>query len=296
MSAHRYPPPGRLVSAGSYSIHVDCRGTGSPPVVFESGNGGTSLDWTLVQPRIARTTRACSYDRAGFGWSDAAPVHTLERMRHDFELVLAEAGPGPYVLVAHSFGGLLVLDYAARHPDRVAGLVLVDAADKPTYEVMRKLFPSFESNGRKAAVLTRAASVLTRFGVTRLLNQPAAPKTVAPSVRSAYRALGFAPKAYRAFADDLDAFPSYVDAAEDRPPSVPAAVLTHDDPGSMWRGVPAAEAERTWQEEQRALATRLGADHQIVHSDHFIQVLQPDAVTQAIERVVAAARGSVASD
>ena len=119
----RYPAPGRLVAAGGYRLHVNCGGEGSPAVVFESGYGGTSLDWALVQPEIAKSTRTCSYDRAGYGWSDAAPSHTLDRMRHDFDIVLREAGPGPYVLVAHSFGGLLALDYASKHPDRVAGFV-----------------------------------------------------------------------------------------------------------------------------------------------------------------------------
>src|SRR4029077_13451803 len=101
----------------------------------------------------------------------------------------------------------------------VCGVVLVAPPDKAVYEQMSHEFPSFEKNGRKAAFVTRVASVLARFGVTRLINQPATPKTIAAPVRGAYRAVGFAPKAYRAFSDDLDAFASYVSDAVDHPPA-----------------------------------------------------------------------------
>jgi pimeloyl-ACP methyl ester carboxylesterase len=289
-AASRTKPPGTLVDAGGYSLHVDCRGHGSPTVVFESGSGGTSLDWAAVQPEVAKTTRTCSYDRAGFGWSDAASTHTLDRMRHDFDVVLRQAGDGPYVLVAHSFGGLLALDYASRHPDRVAGFVFVDAADKATYEDMNREFPDFFRNGKKAERIVRIGSVATRFGLTRLLNQPAIPKTVVPSVAKMYRSIGFSPKPYRTFADDLRAFPGYVSAAVDNAPKVPAEVLTHNDPGTLWRGVPSEAAERLWQTHQRALALRFGTTNHILQSTHFIQVIQPGAVVAAIERVIGGVR------
>ncbi len=280
-------PTGKMVSAGSYKLHVDCRGSGSPTVVFEAGSGGTSLDWASVQERVSRTNRTCSYDRAGYAWSDAAPTHTLARMRHDFDVVLRAAGPGPYVLVAHSFGGLLVLDHASRHPKDIAGLVLVDAAERDIYVKMDRVYPQFFRNGSKLAAVTKAASVLTRFGVTRLVRQPASPKTMATSVRRQYRAVGYSPKAYRAFGDDLSAFRTYLDDAEDDPPSVPTAVLSHSDPGTLWQGVPKEGAERLWQDGQRAMAARFGVQVRIVpDTTHFIQVLRPDVVVSAIEDVV----------
>ena len=68
-----YPPPGQLVDVGGHRLHIQCVGAGSPTVVTESGLGGTSLDWSLVQPSVAQTTRICTYDRAGFGWSEPGP-------------------------------------------------------------------------------------------------------------------------------------------------------------------------------------------------------------------------------
>ena len=62
--------PGRLVDVGGLRLHVHCSGSGTPAVVMEAALGGSSISWSLVQPDIARLTLACSYDRAGFGWSD----------------------------------------------------------------------------------------------------------------------------------------------------------------------------------------------------------------------------------
>src|SRR5690349_3405316 len=67
--AAAYPPMGQLIDVGGYRLHLDCRGSGSPTIVLDAGLGGSSLDWSLVQPTLAHSTRVCSYDRAGMGWS-----------------------------------------------------------------------------------------------------------------------------------------------------------------------------------------------------------------------------------
>src|SRR5688572_29454692 len=67
------PAPGRLVNVGGHRLHLWCTGGGSPVVVLEAGLGGSALEWSRVQPEITKTTRVCSYDRAGMGWSDMGP-------------------------------------------------------------------------------------------------------------------------------------------------------------------------------------------------------------------------------
>lgn len=126
----RPAPPGRLIDVGGHRLHLHCAGTGSPSVIFDAALGASSLSWSLVQPEIARITRACSYDRAGFGWSDAGPLpRTAGRIADELRELLRRAEvPPPYVFVGHSFGGLVMRILAARHPRDVAGLVLVDPA------------------------------------------------------------------------------------------------------------------------------------------------------------------------
>jgi len=115
---------------GTHRLHVRCSGEGTPAVVFDAALGASSLSWSLVQPAIARMTCACTYDRAGFGWSDAGPLpRTAGRIADElYDLLRREAVPGPYVLVGHSFGGLVMRLFQSRHPSETAGLVLIEPA------------------------------------------------------------------------------------------------------------------------------------------------------------------------
>src|SRR6185312_8094081 len=130
IAAHReavnYPAPGKLVDIGGYRLHLNCMGTSAPAVIFDSGLGGTSLDWSLVQPGIAKITRACSYDRAGMGWSDVGPApRSPKQIAKELQALLTKAKiAGPYVLVGHSLGGKNVRLFAAEHPDEGAGMGL----------------------------------------------------------------------------------------------------------------------------------------------------------------------------
>ncbi len=126
--------PGRLIDVGGHRLHLNCTGTGSPTVVLQAGGGMRSSDLGWIAPAVARDTRVCVYDRAGRGWSD--PVTTPQDaalIATDLHTLLRRANvPKPYVLAGHSFGGLYVLTSAARYPDEVAGLVLIDTTQPAT--------------------------------------------------------------------------------------------------------------------------------------------------------------------
>ena len=128
------PPPGRLVDVGGYHLHLNCRGAGTPVVVLLPGSGDFSLDWSLVQPDVARSARVCSYDRAGSAWSDPGPTpRTMRQEAHELRAMLRAASEAtPYVLVGHSVGGLVARTYAAAYAADVAGMVLVDATHEST--------------------------------------------------------------------------------------------------------------------------------------------------------------------
>jgi pimeloyl-ACP methyl ester carboxylesterase len=123
-----YAQPGQLVDAGGFRLNLYCMGSGSPTVVFDSGWEDWAPAWSTVQPRIAKWTRACSYDRAGAGFSDPGPMpRTSVRIAGELRTALHRAGiPGPYILVGNAFGGDNVRTFADLYMDEVAGLVLDD--------------------------------------------------------------------------------------------------------------------------------------------------------------------------
>ena len=135
-SARRAPTPTVIVNGGDLvdigggrSLYLRCVGSGSPTVVLEAGFGGTTNNWSAVQPQLGRTMRTCAYDRAGQGNSLPIPgVHDAGDEVEDLARLLERAElPPPYLLVGHSYGGLLVRLFADAHPETTAGVVLVDA-------------------------------------------------------------------------------------------------------------------------------------------------------------------------
>src|ERR1700730_10920245 len=121
-------PPGKLVDLGGHKLHVNCTGKGNPTVVVENGLGDFSFGWILVQSKVATFTRICTYDRAGYAWSDPGPKpRTYAQLNLELHDALAKLDErGPLILVGHSFGGGVVRNYAAAYPGDVAGMVLVD--------------------------------------------------------------------------------------------------------------------------------------------------------------------------
>ncbi len=124
-----YTRPGQLVPADGPRLNLYCMGTGTPAVVFDSGWEDWAPVWAIVQPAVAKWTRACSYDRAGAGFSDAGPMpRTSVRIADELHSALHHAGvKGPYILVGHAFGGDNVRTFAIRYLNETAGLVLVEA-------------------------------------------------------------------------------------------------------------------------------------------------------------------------
>jgi len=138
MDARRSPEPGRLVDVGGYRLKINCMGTGSPTVILESGLGDILTEWQGVQTEIATFTRVCSYDRAGYGSSNASPLpRTSSQISRELHTLLQNAGEhAPFLLVGHSFGGYNARVFNGQYPSEVAGLVLVDSPQEDQYELL----------------------------------------------------------------------------------------------------------------------------------------------------------------
>jgi pimeloyl-ACP methyl ester carboxylesterase len=268
------PPPGRLVDIGGHRLHIWCTGEGAPPVILETGLGGSSVDWGFVQPEIARFTRVCSYDRAGMGYSDPGPSpRTARRIARELTQLLDRSGvTGPVVLVGASIGGFTVRVFASEYGDRVSGLVLVDATHEDQKHDIPRLAPF--------------VPFLSSVGFLRLagISFGLPPASLAPSVREFARATRFRAAGYRAAADEIVHVRE--SAAEVRATrrklTIPVIVVT------AGRGTDAEWLDL--QRDQVALSSRAC---QIVagQSGHAVAVNQPQVVVGAIRTAVDAARG-----
>ena len=185
--AKAYPPPGQMVDVGGYRLHINCTGTGSPTVVIDTGWGDASAGWGWVQPEVAKTTRICTYDRAGMGWSEVSPQpRTAREFAKELHTLLANANePGPFVLVGHSLGGYTVRVYAHDYPAEVAGLVLIDAQKLSTSDVAT---PQPAPKPGK----TSLPSLIARIGLVRLLS--GVNQDLPPQDQQAYKALSVTPR------------------------------------------------------------------------------------------------------
>ncbi|MFD9891729.1 alpha/beta fold hydrolase [Amycolatopsis sp. NPDC059027] len=211
-STHTFGTSGFVPLDDGRRLHYMERGTGGPVVVFESGMGFSRSTWGLVQPAVAGHVRAVVYDRAGTGRSDPDPrPRTLERIAGDLGALLTALGPGPFILVGHSWGGPIVRVAAAADPGRVRGLVLVDQSDENC-----DLFfdPATEKRHR---MMQFALPPVARLGLYRLLGSK--PGRVQPAdVVTDHRAEDFTMRAVGAMLAEMAPFPGELRGLRDRPP------------------------------------------------------------------------------
>jgi pimeloyl-ACP methyl ester carboxylesterase len=280
-----YPAAGRLVDVGGYRLHLDCRGEGSPTVVMDAGLGGSSLDWSLVQPELSKATRVCTYDRAGMGWSDAGPTpRSPGHIAGELHALLTNGGiKGPYILVAHSLAGKNAQMFAAAYPAEIVGMVLVDARS----ERVDVLTSPADAEAFRSALGGQATmySVARRFGIARLfgaglVDEPLIPPALATEMVVLQT---------NASAIEETTQEGLARAADD-------SALARSTLGSMPLIVIAASDSMlntpNWPAAQSALAALSTRGRLVVarHSAHPVQLEQPKIVIDAVREVLAETR------
>jgi pimeloyl-ACP methyl ester carboxylesterase len=162
----RFPAPGRFIAIPNGRMHVKQMGHGSPAVVLEAGIAASTLNWSLLQPLLARNTATYSYDRAGFGWSVAGNGGcSLTEIANNLHATVAALDlPRPYILVGHSFAGLILREYSLRFADEIAGIILIDPL---TPEEWLKPTRAQQWMLRRGIWFSRTGGVLATFGVVR---------------------------------------------------------------------------------------------------------------------------------
>jgi pimeloyl-ACP methyl ester carboxylesterase len=170
LDRRQFQAPGQFYVVDGHRLHLYCVGQGQPTIVLEAGAYSFSSEWYWIEQQLQSSYRVCTYDRAGNGWSETA---TGERdgltLVHELHSLLTQASvPGPYVMVGHSLGGVLISIFADIYPDEVLGLVQVDSA-VPQRWPDHEAFKSFEEQNRSAYFLMMS---MAQFGVLRLILPP----------------------------------------------------------------------------------------------------------------------------
>jgi pimeloyl-ACP methyl ester carboxylesterase len=295
------------VQVGPVKLNIDCSGDrsgpGRPTVILDSGMSVPAVGWIKVQPEVAKFTRVCSYDRAGYGWSDPGlEPRTSLQIAKELKALLDAAGEhGPYVLVGHSFGGFNVRVFTRQYPSDVAGIVLVDASHEDEGERIESLLPAAvkERERKNEARSEQVDRIVTPFRIHLGIERAAvaigwdAPAYLSKDLQQELLFLEQQSKSRDAV--EAEAKVDKQSAAQaraagnmgDRPlivltagkPYDPDPLLTKEDmekQNSMWINV--------LQVEEVHLSTR-GKQIVVPDSDHMIPFERPDAIISAIHEV-----------
>jgi len=275
--AKAYPPPGQLVDVGGYRLHINCVGTGSPTVIIEAGLGDWSTGWNFVQQGVAEATRVCTYDRAGWGWSEAGPLpRDAAQFAQELHTLLQNANiPGPYVMVGHSLGGFAVRVFAHEYASEVAGVVLVDSMSRRQFTQSQvEASPQADTQSQPFSI----SALLARFGIVRLLARPLGIMPAGTPDEDAYFSRMVRVQSVQTLTNESQRMPaSSVEAsAVTTFGDLPLIVLTAKlNPIQGWQ---------EWQTELLQLSSN--SQHLFAESDHNIHFEKPDAAIAAILQMV----------
>lgn len=307
LATHYYwatnPMPGKFYEVGSYKMHIYCTGQGSPTLVLDAGLG---FDWTLwgaVQPELSKTTRVCSYDRAGFGGSALrSGTRDADHIAHELHELFAQAGiTGPIILMGHSIAGLYIRDYSALYPQQVAGLIFVDSSIP-----LQDEWPVFK------AIIARQPSPAVQFFLDRAsltLGIPRLERQCSPIIFLP----GWNADAGKRLAEDNACIPHAAAAAAELRiidqssrealrwknfGNLPIVIFSQDPDEPQPLGIPTDLAKRfsvAWNQMQDQLKDLSTRSRRIIakSSGHMIPILRPNLLNREVPIFIEQVRGTI---
>lgn len=292
----QFPAPGQLINVQGHLMHLNCTGSGSPTVVIDAGNGSFSVEWFPIQAALSQVTRVCTYDRAGYGWSNPASISRegLNVVSELHDLLEAGEEQAPYLLIGHSLGGVHVRLFALQYPAEVSGLVLVDTA----YPL--NISPEFERQIHSSIGFYQVMDLMTTSGILRILGPlsgenclPATARKLPAEFQQVYLNLLLDPNQYKTASAEMKVLPQTFEQTSTllvgpKPfGNLPILVLTAGQtlaPGST----PFAETYVPVSKDQIQLQAELAGqstmgDQRIIHSSgHSMHLDSPKEVVQAV--------------
>ena len=300
-AAGEFPPPGMLVDVGGRRLHLICIGDGEPTVFFEaSGFGVSSMSAADVRQRVAADTRVCSYDRMGMGWSDAGPsVVSVGMLARDLAVLQDRAElHGPFILVGSSIGGLTIEMFTRLYPERVVGLVFLDAANSIGLQRAASLgaFERFNPRFAIGRLSAPVAALAARVGLVRLIDPfdiPTDSETTRRSAALTYgaRPIGTLAAIVRGGQTSLAEF----EQAPPLPGDLRLAVLSAEErypPPGLGSMADILASSRVEVHQQLAKRSTRGSWQMVPKSEHLLANSQPDVVTNVVLKMVADIRAN----
>lgn len=284
--------PGQLVDVGGYRLHIHCIGSGSPTVVLDAGNNDFSVQWYLIEPKVAEFTRVCVYDRAGLGWSEPSPrPRTIQVMTNELHTLLKNANvPEPYVLVGHSFGGLNVRAFARAYRDQVRGIVLVDSAHEEQFGRV----PALRRVADQAIAQFRVLATMSAVGLLAMSPEQIPDRGLQGIALSHYRAVLATTRYFDGAATETEGIvvnfttpnAEKISGLGDLPLVVISRGLADPLPGVS--ASDNQQYEESWQAMQAELVRLSSNSRKMIakQSGHYIQLAQPQLVVEAIRQMI----------
>jgi pimeloyl-ACP methyl ester carboxylesterase len=287
-------PPGQMVDIGGFRLHTLVCGQGAPTVILEPALGGFALQYTHIQSAVSALTRVLAYDRAGQGWSDRSPnPRTPANLAGELKAVLGKLDlQPPYVLVGHSFGGLVARFYAGFHPEEVVGVILVDSSDVEQYDT----FPNLDKMVSQTATGVRLLKFVSRLGLGKSLTKMSmgnATKDLPREDLNNFLAIASQPRHQETVLAEFTQHRFYFGAQSEVPRTLgntPLIIFTAGNSVSgqgKFGGMTIAELNAKHQQWQKNLIQLSSQSEQVIlpAATHLSILIQPEYVAQVADAV-----------